>query len=104
MNMDRAVNIDDLRLLAKRRMPKIAFDFIEGGVEDEDGLSRNERMFQAHRLVPRYLIDVSKRDLATTVLGVPVSMPVLVAPTAFHGLACDEAELATARAAADSSA
>ena len=48
--------------MAKRRLPRIAYDFIEGGVEDELCLARNESAFDRQRLVPRYLVDVSNRD------------------------------------------
>ena len=69
MNIDNAVNIDDLRRLAKRRLPKIAFDFIEGGTEDEDGIERNERIFREHRLVPRYLVDITECDQGATLFA-----------------------------------
>jgi len=62
MRIDQAVNIEDLHRMAKRRLPKIAFDFIEGGLEDERGLETNTSAFQKHKLLPRYLVDVSKRD------------------------------------------
>src|SRR2546425_5679389 len=69
MRLNDAVNIEDLHRMAKRRLPKIMFDYIEGGVEDERGLSRNEAAFHRHRLLPRYLVDVSKRDQSATVFG-----------------------------------
>src|SRR5437870_3413620 len=62
MRIDQAVNIEDLHRMAKRRLPKIAFDFIEGGLEDERGLETNTSAFHKHKLLPRYLVDVSKRD------------------------------------------
>ncbi len=62
MRIDQAVNIEDLHRMAKRRLPKVAFDFIEGGLEDERGLDRNTAAFHKHNLLPRYLVDVSKRD------------------------------------------
>ena len=62
MKIGDAVNIDDLRRLAKRRLPRMVFDFIEGGVEDEHCLEANETSFSRHRLVPRYLVDVSRRN------------------------------------------
>ena len=62
MKVDAAVNLEDLRLMARRKLPKIAFDFIDGGVDDEDCLRRNREAFRRFQLVPRYLIDVSKRD------------------------------------------
>ncbi len=86
MKVADAVNFDDLRRLAKRRLPKIAFDFIEGGVEDEDGLDRNERLFQQHRLVPRYLVDVSTRDQTTTLFGRDYASPFGISPTGLAAL------------------
>ncbi|HKD57467.1 MAG TPA: alpha-hydroxy-acid oxidizing protein, partial [Hyphomicrobiaceae bacterium] len=53
-SIDAAINFDDLRRLAKRRLPKIAYDFIEGGLEDEAGIARNASAFEEYRLVPRY--------------------------------------------------
>ena len=76
MRVEQAVNIEDLHRLAKRRLPKIAFDFIEGGVEDERGLERNTSAFQKHRLLPRYLVDVSKRDQSQTIFGQEILKPV----------------------------
>src|SRR5271165_944925 len=58
MRIDQAVNIEDLHRMAKRRLPKIAFDFIEGGIEDERGLETNTSAFHKHKLLPRYLVDV----------------------------------------------
>jgi (S)-mandelate dehydrogenase len=57
MRVDQAVNIEDLHRMAKRRLPKIAFDFIEGGLEDERGLETNTSAFHKHQLLPRYLVD-----------------------------------------------
>ncbi len=99
MKLDNAVNIDDLRRMAKRRLPKIAFDFIEGGVEDEDGLSRNERMFQEHRLVPRYLVDVSERDQSQEIFGRKYTSPFGISPTGMAGLFRPGADLMLLEAA-----
>ena len=52
MNLDQAINIEDLHRIAKRKLPRIIFDYIEGGVEDERGLSRNEAAFHKHQLLP----------------------------------------------------
>ena len=65
MKLSRAHNLDDLRRMAKRRLPRIAFDFIEGGVDDELCLSRNRSAFSRYTLLPRYLTDVSRRDQRT---------------------------------------
>lgn len=84
--IDAAVNLDDLRKLAKRRLPKIAYDFIEGGLDDEDGLARNEDAFKRIHLVPRYGVDVTVRDQSTAVFGRTYSGPVGIAPTGGAGL------------------
>src|SRR5580700_3559840 len=81
MNLDQAVNIEDLHRMAKRRLPKIAFDFIEGGLEDERGLERNTSAFHKHRLLPRYLVDVSRRDQSQTLFGRTYSSPFGMSPT-----------------------
>ena len=99
MNLSQAINIDDLRKLAKRRAPKIIFDFIEGGVEDEDGIARNEEAFRHQRLVPRYLVDVSERDQSTTVFGREYSSPFGISPTGLAGLFRPGADLLLAQAA-----
>ena len=62
VKISQAVNVDDVRKLAKRRLPRICYDFIEGGVEDEHALERNHEAFRRHALLPRYLVDVSKRN------------------------------------------
>jgi L-lactate dehydrogenase (cytochrome)/(S)-mandelate dehydrogenase len=99
--MDGVFNVEDLRKAAKRRLPKIAFDFIEGGVEDEDGLDTNERAFRQARLVPRYLVDVSKRDQTATLFGRTYASPFGIAPTGLAGLFRPGADLMLAEAARD---
>src|SRR5579885_3883783 len=81
MRLDEVVNIEDLHKMAKRRLPKIAFDFIEGGLEDERGLETNTSAFQKHQLLPRYLVDVSTRDQSKTILGQTFSRPFGISPT-----------------------
>jgi L-lactate dehydrogenase (cytochrome)/(S)-mandelate dehydrogenase len=97
--MDGIVNVDDMRRAAKRRLPRIAFDFIEGGVEDEDGLNTNEQAFRRHRLVPRYLVDVSKRDQSAVLFGRTYASPFGIAPTGLAGLFRPGADLMLAEAA-----
>jgi (S)-mandelate dehydrogenase len=101
MRTDKAVNIDDLRRMAKRHLPRICFDFIEGGLEDEHGIERNETAFRRHRLVPRYLVDVSQRDQSVTLFGQKFSLPVGIAPTGLAGLFRRGADLMLAEAARD---
>jgi L-lactate dehydrogenase (cytochrome)/(S)-mandelate dehydrogenase len=95
------INIEDLHRMAKRRLPKIAFDFIEGGLEDERGLERNTSAFHKHQLLPRYLVDVSKRDQSATVFGRTYASPFGISPTGGASLFRDGADLMLAEAARD---
>jgi L-lactate dehydrogenase (cytochrome)/(S)-mandelate dehydrogenase len=102
VNLDSAINVDDLRKLAKRRLPRLAYDFIEGGLEDERGIVRNESAFAAFDLVPRYGIDVSAVDQSTTLFGRTYAGPLGIAPTGLAALFRPGADLMlaeTARAA-----
>ena len=81
MNVDNAINFDDLRLLAKKRLPKIIYDFIEGGVDDEDGLDRNENAFRRRPLMPRYMVDITERDQSQYLFDRQYSSPFGIAPT-----------------------
>ena len=99
MGLDHAINIDDLRKLAKRRLPKIAYDFIEGGLEDERGIVRNEGAFAGFDLVPRYGVDVSACDQSTTLFGRTYAGPLGIAPTGIAGLFRPGADLMLAEAA-----
>lgn len=94
------MNVDEYEVLAKRRMPKMVFDYFANGSEDQVSLRENRTAFSRIRLRPRILVDVSNIDLATSVLGFQIDMPIMVAPTALHKLAHPDGELATARAAA----
>lgn len=93
------LNLFDFEQEAERRIPPAHWGYIAGGANDEVTLRANRAAFD--RLLIRYrtMVDVSVRDLRTTVLGTPVSMPILVAPTAMHKLAHPDGECATARAA-----
>ncbi len=86
MKLDQAINIEDLHRIAKRKLPKIIFDYIEGGVEDERGLERNRAAFHKHRLLPRYLVDVSVRNQSATMFGHTYSSPFGISPTGSVGL------------------
>jgi 4-hydroxymandelate oxidase len=94
------LTLRDLRAAAAERLSRMAYDYYESGADEERTLRDNERAWQRVRLRYRCLVDVSRRDLSTTVLGRRVALPVLVAPTAFQCLAHPEGERATARAAA----
>jgi len=93
------VNIEDLRRRARRRLPKVVFDFIDGGAQDERTLAANRADFEAWELRPKLLVDVSRRSLETTVLGRAIALPVMLAPTGITGLATPQGELHAARAA-----
>src|SRR6185437_385346 len=86
LNLNRAINIEDLRKMAKRRLPRIAYDFIEGGVEDELGIARNEASFDRQRLVPRYLVDVSHRDQSCDLFDRRYASPFGVSATGLAAL------------------
>jgi isopentenyl diphosphate isomerase/L-lactate dehydrogenase-like FMN-dependent dehydrogenase len=92
-------NVADLEAIAKRRLPGPVYDYYAGGAEDEVTLAANQAAFRQVFLRPRALVGVGSVDTATTALGAPISMPVLVAPTAYQRMAHPEGELATARAA-----
>lgn len=96
----KAANTDDLRQMAKRRLPGGVFDYIDGAAEDERTLDRNSSAFADLEFRPQVLRDVSSCDPATTLLGRPMPMPLLLAPTGFTRIADPEGELAVARAAA----
>jgi len=95
----RAYNIFDLRALALKRVPKGLFEFVDRGTEDEVSLRNNREVFERIRFRPRTMVDVSKRNPATTIFGVEHKMPLVIAPTGTAGLMWFEGELALARAA-----
>lgn len=95
----RAVNIADLRLLAKRRLPRAAFDYIDGGAEAEVTLRENCRAFEDVVLRPRSAVVTSRTDLGTTVLGQPLALPVLLAPVGSCRMFYPRGEAVAARAA-----
>ena len=99
--LGRALTIGDLRRLARRRLPRAVFDFVEGGAGDERTVARNRAAFERLLFRPRALVDVSKREQATVVLGERVATPVLVSPTGMAGLCWPKGEVAAARAAQD---
>jgi len=93
------VNLEELQPLARQKLDPMAYDYIASGAENEWTLRENKEAYRRIKLRPRVLVDVSKQDLSTEVLGARVKLPILLAPVAMHQLACLEGELATARAA-----
>jgi L-lactate dehydrogenase (cytochrome) len=99
--LQRASGIDDVQDLARRRLPRTVLDFVEGGAEEELTIARNRQAFRDLAFVPSVLTDVSRRSQATTLLGTPVTSPVVLAPVGLAALAHPSGELAAARAAAN---
>jgi 4-hydroxymandelate oxidase len=95
-----ALSTRELELEARKLLDPAVYDFVAGGAEDEFTLRANEAAFARIGLVPRILCGKGSPDLAINLLGRPATMPVLIAPTAFHRLAHPDGERATARAAA----
>ncbi|XP_047318626.1 glycolate oxidase-like [Impatiens glandulifera] len=96
--MDQITNVMEYEALAKEKLPKMVYDYYASGAEDQWTLEENRKAFSRILFRPRVLIDVSKIDLTTTVLGFKISMPIMVAPSAFQRMANPEGECATARA------
>lgn len=98
--IDDAHNIEALRELARRRLPRMVFDYIDGGADDEITLGRNDRRFGDYELNFKSLVDISKIELETTVMGAASKAPIIVTPTAAQRLFNPRAgEAAVARAA-----
>jgi isopentenyl diphosphate isomerase/L-lactate dehydrogenase-like FMN-dependent dehydrogenase len=97
-----ALNIEDLRQMARRRLPKAVFDFIDGGAEGEWTLRENRAQFEQWGLVPRFPVDVSRRDCSVRLFGEVHAMPLVISPTGMAGLARARADLHLARAAHES--
>jgi isopentenyl diphosphate isomerase/L-lactate dehydrogenase-like FMN-dependent dehydrogenase len=97
--LESAHSVADIRRLARARTPIMAFDFVDGGAEDEVTMRANRDAFQRVSFAPRVLVEVAGRNLATTALGTPLSMPVILGPTGTPAFQHPDAELAGARAA-----
>lgn len=97
--LDGAADIGDLRRIARRRTPTVAFDYVDGGANDEIALERNRQGFRDTELVPEVLRDVSSVDLSTTIAGGPSDLPFGIAPTGFTRMMHAAGERAGASAA-----
>jgi len=95
----RAINIEELRLVARRRLPNFSFEYVEGGAEDEVTLRRNRDVFERIAWLPRALVGKYPPDLKSEIFGRPVSMPIVVAPTGFNGMLWPQGDIALAKAA-----
>jgi (S)-mandelate dehydrogenase len=99
MHLDEAINIEDLRRLARRRLPRAIFDFFDGGAEDEVTLRANRAAFERIRLLPRVLVDVAQVDTKVTLFDAEANLPLAIAPTGGIGAGRPGADLMLARAA-----
>ncbi|MBE9082728.1 alpha-hydroxy-acid oxidizing protein [Tolypothrix sp. LEGE 11397] len=94
------INLFEYEQLAKQHLSQMALDYYSSGAGDEITLRDNRAAFERLKLRPRMLVDVSDRNLSTSILGQPLALPLLIAPMAFQCLAHPEGEIATATAAA----
>src|SRR5665213_1318709 len=92
-------NIEDLRQIARRKLPKAIFEYVDHGSYDQLSLNANRDDLKAIRFRQRVLIDADNRSLGTTMLGEKVSMPIAIAPTGLTGLLHGNGEMLAARAA-----
>src|SRR3954463_11587524 len=99
MNSEPLLGVADYARVAQGGLPKGVLDYYEGGALDEITLRENTAGWERLKLYYRVLANVGPRRLAATVLGQAISMPIAIAPTAFHKLACEAGEIATGRAA-----
>jgi L-lactate dehydrogenase (cytochrome) len=95
----RSANVDDMRRIARRRLPRGVFDYIDGGAEDERTLGRNSAAFARLELQPSVLRDVSSIDTSATLFGKRIPLPLVLSPTGYTRIAHSQGELAVARAA-----
>src|SRR5437870_6782528 len=95
----RVINVEDLRPLARRRLPRAVFDYLDGGAEAEVTLRENCRAFEEVTFRPRHAVAVANCDLRTRVLGFDISFPALLAPVGYSRLMHPDGEAGAARAA-----
>jgi L-lactate dehydrogenase (cytochrome) len=100
MHFTQAINIADLRAIARRKLPRSVFGFIDGGAHDERTLRDNEADLASLRFAPRVMVDVSQRKQAVEILGESLSSPMILGPTGLAGLLWPEGDLHIARATA----
>jgi len=97
--VSRCYNINDLRRVAKKRLPQPMFDYMDGAAEDEVAVRNNHGVFAGWQLIPRVLVDVTEIDMRTEIMGQPSPLPLVMAPTGMNCLFHHRGELAVAAAA-----
>lgn len=98
--MQRAQSIEELRAMARKRVPNFCFEYVEGGAEEEISLRHNREVFTRIGFLPRTLVDVSVRRQGRRLFGQDIASPFLIGPTGFSGLLAREGDVAMASAAA----
>lgn len=93
------VDLNHFEIKAKSVLPTMVYDYYASGACDEISIKKNRQAYEDINLIPRILNDISTRNLSTTILNQSISLPILIAPMSFHGMATADAEIATARAA-----
>jgi L-lactate dehydrogenase (cytochrome) len=96
----RCANVDDLRAISRRRLPRGVFDYVDGAAEDETTQRRNCEAFARLEFCPRVLREVGEVDTSTTLLGRPLPLPLVLSPTGFTRIVASQGELSVARSAA----
>ncbi|MGZ5095977.1 MAG: alpha-hydroxy-acid oxidizing protein, partial [Burkholderiales bacterium] len=94
-----AYSIEDLRKMAKKRLPRCIFEYIDGAAEDGIAIQHNREVYRSLKIKNRVLKDVSKRSTATEIFGKRIAMPYAISPTASAGLMSEGGEVALAKAA-----
>jgi len=100
LNLHQAACIGDLRVLAQRRLPRMVFDYIDGAAGEEITARRNRSAFDDIHLLPGALVDVSTREVGTSLFGQQLALPVVIGPTGLNGAFWPQGDIALARAAA----
>jgi (S)-mandelate dehydrogenase len=95
-----AYSIEDLRQMAKKRLPRGIFEYIDGGAEDGIALKHNREVYRSLKIKNRVLINVSRRSTETEIFGRKIAMPYAISPTASAGLTSEGGEVSLAKAAA----
>ncbi|SEK39389.1 alpha-hydroxy acid oxidase [Pacificibacter marinus] len=98
-HLSQALNIEDLRTLARRKVPAFAFSYVESGAEDHATLEHNREVFKGLRMIPRQLRDMSEIDTTTQYFNRPVSLPFAICPTGYNGMLSRHGDLKLAKAA-----
>jgi (S)-mandelate dehydrogenase len=99
-DVSRALNVADLRSIARRRVPGFVFEYVESGAEDEAALRGNRSALKRLRLQPQTLINTAAREQRCTLFGTAANAPLIIAPTGLNGLLCADGDVLLAKAAA----